>query len=195
MRSRRYPLVDVLGCYGTPPPQMSPSVIVSAFVSSLVFVRLRADTGVRQSVRQFVRQLLTVRLLGVIRPGDADAELASRAARRIGDYLTAHPGTDPVRIRGELAGHDTPRRPAGRSGHIRADPRLASAMLAGAKLEAVAGALGNSLDEAYRRWHEWAARQRDFIIAGEPGITEEEYDVVAQRFAGLGIKLADRTIT
>jgi hypothetical protein len=39
---------------------------------------------------------------GVIRPGDADAELASRAARRIRDYLAAHPGTDPVRIRGNL---------------------------------------------------------------------------------------------
>ena len=44
---------------------------------------------------------------GVIRPGDADAELASRAARRIRDYLTAHPGTDPVSIKGELAGDDT----------------------------------------------------------------------------------------
>ena len=43
---------------------------------------------------------------GVIRPGDADAELASRAARRIRDYLAAHPGTDPVAIRGELAGDD-----------------------------------------------------------------------------------------
>jgi len=31
-----------------------------------------------------------------------------------------------------------------------------SAVLAGAKPEAVAGAFGNSLDEAYRRWHEWA---------------------------------------
>jgi excisionase family DNA binding protein len=43
---------------------------------------------------------------GVIRPGDADVELARRAARRIGDYLAAHPGSDPVRIRGELAGDD-----------------------------------------------------------------------------------------
>jgi excisionase family DNA binding protein len=42
----------------------------------------------------------------VIRPGEADAELASRAARRIRDYLTAHPGTDPVTLRGELAGDD-----------------------------------------------------------------------------------------
>ncbi len=43
---------------------------------------------------------------GTIRPGDADAELASRAARRIRDYLSAHPGSDPVRIQGELAGDD-----------------------------------------------------------------------------------------
>jgi excisionase family DNA binding protein len=49
---------------------------------------------------------MSVRSGGVIRPGDADAELASRAARRIRDYLAAHPGPDPVRIRGELAGDD-----------------------------------------------------------------------------------------
>jgi excisionase family DNA binding protein len=39
-------------------------------------------------------------------PGDTDAELASRAARRIGEYLTTHPGADPVTIQGELAGDD-----------------------------------------------------------------------------------------
>jgi hypothetical protein len=61
------------------------------------------------------------------------------------------------------------------------------AMRAGAKPEAVAGALGSSLDEAYRRWHEWASRQRDFIIGGEPGVTEDEYEAVAQRFASVGI--------
>jgi excisionase family DNA binding protein len=43
---------------------------------------------------------------GAVRPGDTDAEIAHRAARRIGDYLTAHPGADPVRIQGELAGDD-----------------------------------------------------------------------------------------
>jgi excisionase family DNA binding protein len=43
---------------------------------------------------------------GAVRPGDSDAEIAYRAARRIGDYLTAHPGADPVRIQGELAGDD-----------------------------------------------------------------------------------------
>jgi excisionase family DNA binding protein len=49
---------------------------------------------------------MSARAGGVIRPGDADAEMASRAARRISDYLLAHPGTEPVRIRGELAGDD-----------------------------------------------------------------------------------------
>ncbi len=39
-------------------------------------------------------------------PGDADAEIASRAARRIGEYLSAHQDADPVRIQGELAGED-----------------------------------------------------------------------------------------
>ena len=41
-----------------------------------------------------------------IRPGDVDAELSNRAARRIRDYLTTHPGDDPVKIQGELAGDD-----------------------------------------------------------------------------------------
>ena len=38
--------------------------------------------------------------------GDRDAELAQRAARRIGEYLTMHPGASPVTIKGELAGDD-----------------------------------------------------------------------------------------
>jgi hypothetical protein len=62
-----------------------------------------------------------------------------------------------------------------------------SAMLAGARPEAVAGALGDSLDVAFERWHEWAVRQRDFVFAGRSGITAEEYDAVAQRFAAVGI--------
>jgi hypothetical protein len=61
------------------------------------------------------------------------------------------------------------------------------AMLAGARPEAVAGALGNSLQVAYERWHEWASRQRDFIINGKPGVTEDEYEAVARRFAAVGI--------
>ena len=62
------------------------------------------------------------------------------------------------------------------------------AMRAGAKPEAVAGALGSSIDEAYRRWHEWALVQREFICNGKPGITEGEYEAVARRFGALGIK-------
>ena len=40
------------------------------------------------------------------RPESGDAELALRAARRIGEYLTTHPGADPVKLQGELAGDD-----------------------------------------------------------------------------------------
>ena len=60
------------------------------------------------------------------------------------------------------------------------------AILASAKPEAVAGALGNSVDEAYQRWHEWASRQRDFIVNGKPGLTEDEYQAVARRFSATG---------
>lgn len=42
---------------------------------------------------------------GVSRDND-EKELAQRAARRIGEYLTTHPGADPVTIQGELAGDD-----------------------------------------------------------------------------------------
>jgi|HubBroStandDraft_1064217.scaffolds.fasta_scaffold638718_1 hypothetical protein len=65
-----------------------------------------------------------------------------------------------------------------------------SAVLAGARIEAVAGALGGSLQEAFDRGHEWALPQRDFIIGGKPGITAEEYDVVARRFAAIGVRCA-----
>ena len=61
------------------------------------------------------------------------------------------------------------------------------AVLAGARPEAVAGALGNSLDVAFRRWHEWAIKQRDLIVGSKPGITRDEYQAVAQRFAAVGI--------
>jgi hypothetical protein len=61
------------------------------------------------------------------------------------------------------------------------------AIRAGAKPEAVAGALGNSLQATFDRWHKWALRQRDFIVAGEPGITDEECKVIARRFAAAGI--------
>jgi hypothetical protein len=64
------------------------------------------------------------------------------------------------------------------------------AVLAGARMEAIAGALGNSLQVAFDRWHVWAATQRDFVFNGKPGITEDEYEKVARRFAALGIKQA-----
>lgn len=64
------------------------------------------------------------------------------------------------------------------------------AMLAGARPEAVAGALGNSLQVASDRWQEWALRQRDFIAGGKPGISAEEYETVARQFSGLGIRSA-----
>jgi hypothetical protein len=63
-----------------------------------------------------------------------------------------------------------------------------SAVLEGARMEAIVGALGNSLQVAFDRWHEWASRQRDFIINGNPGITEDEDEAVARRFAAVGIE-------
>ena len=62
------------------------------------------------------------------------------------------------------------------------------AMLAGAKPEAVAGALGANLQAAFQQWHEWAVRQRDFTVGGKLGITAEEYEAVARRFAAVGVK-------
>ncbi len=69
------------------------------------------------------------------------------------------------------------------------------AILAGARPEAVAGALGESIEVALEWWQEWALRQRDFIIGGKPGITVdkpgitvEEYETVARRFAVAGFK-------
>jgi len=61
-----------------------------------------------------------------------------------------------------------------------------SAMLAGARPEAIQGALGNSLQVAFDRWHEWALGQRDFTTDGKPGITAEEYAKVASRFSAMG---------
>ena len=62
-----------------------------------------------------------------------------------------------------------------------------SAVLAGARMEAIAGALGNSLQVAFDRWHQRASWQRDFIVNGTPGITEDEYEEVARQFAAVGI--------
>lgn len=62
------------------------------------------------------------------------------------------------------------------------------AMLADARPEAIMGAIGNSLEVAFERWHEWALQQRDLIVGDKPGITAEEYETVARRFAAIGIK-------
>jgi hypothetical protein len=63
-----------------------------------------------------------------------------------------------------------------------------SAMRAGARPEAVAGALGTSLEATFQRWQEWAIQQRDLIIGSKLGITQDEYEAVAQRFAAAGFK-------
>ena len=47
---------------------------------------------------------------------------------------------------------------------------------------------GHSLDVAFQHWHEWAIRQRDLIVGSKPGITQDEYDAVAWRFAAVGIR-------
>jgi hypothetical protein len=67
------------------------------------------------------------------------------------------------------------------------------AVLAGARPEAVAGALGASLQVAFERWHEWAVRQRDFIIGGKPGITEDKYNAVARRLLPSALGCPDQT--
>lgn len=66
------------------------------------------------------------------------------------------------------------------------------AVLAGARMDAVAVALGSSLQVAFDRWSEWASRQRDFVADGKPGITEDEYEAVARRFSAAGIRPAVR---
>lgn len=57
------------------------------------------------------------------------------------------------------------------------------AILAGARPEAVAGALGESVEVAFERWREWAVSQRDNIVGNKPGVTAEDYDTVARHFA------------
>jgi hypothetical protein len=60
-----------------------------------------------------------------------------------------------------------------------------SAMLAGARPEAVAGAFGETVEVTFTRWSKWAIRQQDFISVGKPGITAEEYEIVIRRFTAL----------
>jgi hypothetical protein len=77
---------------------------------------------------------------------------------------------------------------AGRVAHPMAATRDSRCSARGARMEAITGALGSSLQVAFDRWQEWAVRQRDFIVGGKPGITEDEYEAVARRFAAVGIK-------
>jgi excisionase family DNA binding protein len=73
-------------------------------LADISFVADTADRGFRRS--EEVAQMAG-KTGSAIRRENADAELALRAARRIGEYLTTHPGADPVTIQGELAGGDT----------------------------------------------------------------------------------------
>jgi excisionase family DNA binding protein len=41
-----------------------------------------------------------------IRPGEVDAEVATRAARRIGEYLQSHPGDEPIKVLVEVGDDD-----------------------------------------------------------------------------------------
>lgn len=54
-----------------------------------------------------------------IEPGDVDAEIAGRTARRIRDYLTSHPDEDPLEIHIEVG-----------NGEVLVIPRAGAAMLA-----------------------------------------------------------------
>ena len=49
---------------------------------------------------------MTDRAIASIDPADVDAEVADRAARRIGDYLSRHPDEDLIEALGEVGQHD-----------------------------------------------------------------------------------------
>jgi hypothetical protein len=53
----------------------------------------------------------------------------------------------------------------------------------GAQPDATAGAFGNTTQATFDSWHEWALRQRYFIIGDKPSITIGEYEFVANRLA------------
>jgi hypothetical protein len=65
-----------------------------------------------------------------------------------------------------------------------------SAILAGARPEAVAGAFGDTVDVTFARWHEWALGQRDFTFNGKRAMPEEDYGTVIRVFANAGLKHA-----
>lgn len=70
-----------------------------------------------------------------------------------------------------------------------------SAILAGAGPEAVAGALGERVEDVFDRWHEWALRQRDFIVVGRPAITGQEFELVKSKFTNVDPNLGERVRT
>jgi len=67
--------------------------------------------------------------------------------------------------------------------------QLHRAVLAGAGLQAVAAALGGSVDEAFRLWHPWAVQQRKSVVWGKPGVTAEEFETVVRAFATAGVSV------
>jgi excisionase family DNA binding protein len=60
-----------------------------------------ADNATRKEVLQ-----MAGRTIGSIDPGDIDAEVADRAARRIRDYLEGHPEEDLIEVLGEVGVDD-----------------------------------------------------------------------------------------
>jgi hypothetical protein len=67
------------------------------------------------------------------------------------------------------------------------------ALLAGARLEDVSAAIGSGIDEGSRNWHEWALAQRRLIVAGKPGVTQDEYETVTAAIAVADITRPDRS--
>lgn len=63
------------------------------------------------------------------------------------------------------------------------------ALLADAPVEEAAAALGASPEEACRRWHAWAIRQRESVICGRRGVPAGEYATVAQIFTAARVEL------
>lgn len=53
------------------------------------------------------------------------------------------------------------------------------AILAGATADQAAAAAGLTVPELAERWHRWAARQRETIVAGRPLLATADYDRVA----------------
>ncbi|HEY2575899.1 MAG TPA: helix-turn-helix domain-containing protein [Streptosporangiaceae bacterium] len=49
---------------------------------------------------------MTSRTIGSVDPGEVDAEVAERAARRISDYLDSHPDDDLIEVLGEIGAAD-----------------------------------------------------------------------------------------